>query len=90
MDLQRPTLHAAGTILHGLAELIHLTDSDVKKDPNAEIELCVKALSCIFEAADTKGIEPPRHVFIQADNCAREMNNQWTLLFGVFNPHRHR
>jgi hypothetical protein len=26
MDLQRPTLHAAGTIIHGLAELISVTD----------------------------------------------------------------
>lgn len=84
MDLHRPTLHASGTIIHGLAELIHLTDSDIKKDPNTEIEICTDAISYMFEAADKKGVDPPRHIFVQADNCAREMKNQWTLLWGVF------
>jgi hypothetical protein len=84
MDLHRPTLHASGTIIHGLAELIHLTDSDIKKDPNTEMELCTDAISYMFEAADREGVDPPRHIFVQADNCAREMKNQFTLLWGVF------
>ncbi len=29
------------------------------------------------------GVDAPLHVCVEADNCAREMKNQWTLLWGV-------
>lgn len=78
-DLERPTLHMAGAIIHGLAELYLIADADVKKDPDTELETLMMAL----DLAARSGHDFPRHVNVQGDNCVREMKNQWVIYAGA-------
>lgn len=44
--------------------------------------------TCTLKPAyEEKGIDTPAHLTCQADNCSREMKNQYTLLFGVLLVH---
>lgn len=86
-DMYRPTLHFSGCVIHGLVEQYWVSDADLKKDPNTEIETLSYCLDYVFQARSCRlqgaGCRWPAHLSVQADNCSREMRNQWTLLFGV-------
>ena len=82
-DLQRPTLHFSGCLIHGLEEQYHVSPSDLKKDPNTECEVMCHALERICRHCDDRQCEFPQNLFIQADNCVREMKNQYVLKFGI-------
>ena len=61
-----------------MKEQLLISDANLKKDPNTELENLVKALEYCLD----KGKLAP-HINVQADNCAREMRNQTTLKFGI-------
>jgi hypothetical protein len=82
-DLQRPALHFAGCIIHGLEERYHVSSSDLRKDSNTECEVMMDALDRVSEFCKGTGAQFPQNLFVQADNCAREMKNQYVLRFGV-------
>ncbi len=81
-DLDRPSLHLSGTLIHGLEERYMFSDADIKKDPNTECELLMDALIRIQTHSVETDSEFPKNIFIQADNCPREMKNQFSLLWG--------
>ena len=82
-DLERPALHLSGVVVHGLQEQYHLSAANQKKDPNTESELILKGMEAIAQQCWDAGRALPKHIYIQADNCPREMKNQFTLLFGT-------
>ena len=43
--LYRPTLHVVGCWLHGWAMSLHVADSDVKKDPNTQIDIICRVFA---------------------------------------------
>lgn len=82
-ELDRPALHFSGCVVHGLEEHYHISGANLKKDPNTESELIVQGLTAVAEWCRESGSDMPKHVFVQADNCAREMRNQFTLVLGA-------
>lgn len=63
--------------------MYHISPSDLKKDPNTECEVMCTALERICAHCDEHQCQFPRNLFIQADNCVREMKNQFVLKFGI-------
>jgi hypothetical protein len=82
-DLQRPSLHFAGCITHGYEEAYTISPSDTRKDPNAELEVLNQAMERVTLFCDEHKCHFPKNIFIQADNCSREMKNQTTLKYGI-------
>jgi hypothetical protein len=87
IEMFRPTLHAAGLITHGFEECLYLSDSNVPKDSNQEIDILSRGIERVWQHCDERGISTPEHICIQADNCAREMKNQYTLFYGILLCH---
>jgi hypothetical protein len=80
----RPTIHCHGCIIHGFKEQLTLSDADFPKDSNTEIQVLSDAIQDIWNHCTEKDVPPPDHITVQADNCSREMKNQFTILFGIF------
>jgi hypothetical protein len=83
-DLERPTLHLCGVIAAGHAENYWVTDGDVKKDSNTEVDMVARAIDDIHVSCLKRGMPMPKHLNVLADNCSREMKNQYTLMFGCW------
>jgi hypothetical protein len=83
-DLARPTLHLCGVVVHGHSENYWISDADVKKDPNTEIDLLSRSIENVHQDCTQQGRPMPAHLSILADNCSREMKNQFTLLWGCW------
>jgi hypothetical protein len=83
-DLERPTLHLCGVIAAGHAENYWVTDSNVKKDSSTEIDMVARAIDDIHASCCKRGMPMPKHLNVLADNCSREMKNQYTLIFGCW------
>lgn len=82
-SILRPALHLTGCMVHGHMENYFWSDDDTKKDPNTQCEALSLALIGVWHHCKAIGAPRPRNVFVQADNCPREMRNQYTLLWGV-------
>ena len=82
-SLSRPSLHCTGCVLHGYKEFFYCSDEDLKKDPNTQCEVINAVLEDLAGFSIDRGAPFPKNLFIQADNCPREMRNQFTLLWGV-------
>ena len=82
-DMERPTLHFAAVICHGLAELVFLSDANLKKDSNTEQEMISQLFLYMNTHCESTGKAWPEHVSCQADNCWREMRNQYTLFHAI-------
>ena len=82
-SILRPALHLVGCICHGFKEYYLCSDEDMKKDPNTTVETLMFVLLDVLLHTEAHGVEYPRNLFVQADNCPREMRNQFTLLWGI-------
>lgn len=83
-DLERPTMHLAGVLTHGLQEAYWISDADLKKDPNTEIDLLCRAVENVYDECQRSSRKMPAHVNIRGDNCSRELKNQYSLLWGIW------
>ena len=70
-------------VLHGYKEFFFCSDEDLKKDPNTQCEALTDALTDLAKYCQDKRVEFPKNIFVQADNCPRELRNQFTLLWAV-------
>ena len=82
-SILRPALHLVGCIAHGYKEFYFCSDEDMKKDPNTQVEVIMLVLTDVLCHCMSNGVAFPRNIFVQADNCPREMRNQFTLLWGI-------
>jgi hypothetical protein len=75
--LLRPALHVQGAWCHGFGYHLAVSDADMKKDTNNNIEVMARLLSQI----SSKHSGLPRSLHIQQDNTSRECKNQLILKF---------
>ena len=75
--LYRPALHLAATWAHGGRLFLSVTDENVKKNSETQVEQLARALS------DLLSMTPhlPLHLHCQSDNCFREAKNQFVACF---------
>lgn len=73
--LFRPTLHCIGCWLHGWRFEFAISDEDLKKDSETQMEVISRGLSNMYEAIG----DMPAGLVLQQDNCAREGKNRYTL-----------
>ena len=71
-DLERPTLHLAGVIVTGHAENYWISDANVKKDANTEVDCVARAIEGIGRHCTENNIAMPKHL------------NIWAVSIGVF------
>ena len=82
-SILRPALHLTGCICHGFKEYFFCSDEDLRKDPNTQVEVLMLVMTDVLKHCESNNVEFPKNIFIQADNCPREMRNQFTLLWGI-------
>ena len=76
-------MHFSGIIVHGLMEVVYLSDANMRKDPNTQIELMSEMLGRVQNYCAEHDRPWPDHISAQADNCFREARNQYTMCFGI-------
>jgi hypothetical protein len=72
-SLYRPMLHLAACWIHGFNLAFFVSDSDLKKDPNTQMELIARSLSTVYDHLGYL----PMGFQSQQDNCFREAKNQY-------------
>ena len=78
--LFRPTLHCVGTWCHGSRLEFAVSDQDLKKDSQCQLEVINRCLANVY--ADTNQ-QFPMGLILQQDNCFREGKNRYLLGFVV-------
>ena len=79
-QLYRPALHLAATWAHGGRLFLSISDENVKKNSESQIEQLARALSDLLSFTGTL----PLHLHVQSDNCFREAKNQYVATFMLF------
>jgi hypothetical protein len=77
-------MHLARVLTHGLQEAYWISDADLKKDPNTEIDLLTRAVEHVYDECKRHGRRTPKHLNIRGDNTSRELKNQYALSWGVW------
>lgn len=75
--LYRPNLHLAAVWIHGYRLYFYISDADLKKDPNTQIEMVSRSISDVFQSVG----QLPAGLVSQQDNCFRDAKNQYYLAF---------
>eukprot|EP00969_Alexandrium_andersonii_P058739 2588549-Alexandrium_andersonii.AAC.1 len=78
--LVRPELHLIGSWAIGASLHMAVTDENVKKDSDCQIEIMSRTLESVFERS---GRMLPLGLHMQADNCSREFKNKYCLRMGI-------
>ena len=71
--LFRPTCHLTACWLHGFKLFLPLSDEDVKKNSETQMEILMRSLSELRQ----KHRKLPQGFWTQADNCFRESKNKY-------------
>ena len=77
--LLRPALHVQGIWAHGGGYQLAVSDSDVCKDTNSNVEVLCRLLNDLYAKFRTL----PLGLHLQLDNTSRENNNQKMLRFVI-------
>ena len=77
--LWRPTCHLVCALVHGVVECYFIMDSDMKKDSNMNCTVINRAIDITMGILRERGVEPPHHICLQADNTCREQRNQFVF-----------
>ena len=72
----RPNLHLTGVIVEGVLELYVVSDQDMMKGSNHEIEVLCRAFDLSKEVLEERGVPMPEHASVKYDNTGREGKNQ--------------
>lgn len=75
--LYRPATHLIGCWLHGFRLYLYLSDEDLKKDSETQIEALVLSLQNLFDHCGSL----PLTLHLQQDNCPREGKNRFLVVF---------
>ena len=62
LDLWRPNLHIVGCVVHGIADIYFASDTDTKKDSNAQQTILSRTLDLIEQELILRGLAMPRHI----------------------------
>lgn len=73
--LLRPALHVQGAWCHGFGYHLAVSDADMLKDTNNNVEVISRLLSCVYDRH--KGL--PQGLHLQQDNTSRECKNQYII-----------
>lgn len=73
--LPRPALHVQGAWCHGFGYHLAVSDADMLKDTNNNVEVISRLLSTVFDKH--KGL--PQGLHLQQDNTSRECKNQYIV-----------
>jgi hypothetical protein len=74
-SLLRPALHVQGAWCHGFGYHLAVSDADMAKDTNNNVEVIGRLLSHIYDRHG--GL--PLGLHLQQDNTSRECKNQWMI-----------
>jgi hypothetical protein len=74
-SLLRPALHVQGAWCHGFGYHLAVSDADMRKDTNNNVEVIGRLLSNIYDRHG--GL--PLGLHLQQDNTSRECKNQWMI-----------
>ena len=70
--LIRPAIHVQGSWLQGFAYHLALSDGDMMKNTNNNVEVIARTLSAVYDQCSRK---LPLGLVLKQDNCARECKN---------------
>ena len=73
----RPSCHLVCAIAHGIVECYYVMNGDLKKDSNMNITLINRTIDIAMAVLQDRGVQPPEHLCLQADNTCREQRNQF-------------
>ena len=73
----RPSCHSVCAIAHGIVECYYVMNGDLKKDSNMNITLINRTIDIAMAVLQDRGVQPPEHLCLQADNTCREQRNQF-------------
>lgn len=76
----RPTSHLVCCIAHGVVECFYVMDGDQRKDSNMNISLILRTIDVALQILQDRGVQPPQHLALQADNTCREQRNQHVFM----------
>ena len=71
----RPTCHLTACWMHGYRLYLPLSDENMKKDSETQMEILMRSLSEVQQ----KYSKLPLGLWTQADNCFRESKNQYVF-----------
>ena len=74
-SLLRPALHVQGAWCHGFGYHLAVSDADMAKDTNNNVEVISRLLNQIYDRHG--GL--PQGLHLQQDNTSRECKNQWMI-----------
>ena len=77
--LFRPTCHLTACWLHGYKLFLPLSDEDMKKNSETQMEILMRSLSDLRQ----KHGKLPQGLWTQADNCFRESKNKYLFSLNV-------
>lgn len=77
----RPTCHLVCCIAHGVVECYYVMDGDMKKNSDMNISLILRTVDVAHQILEQRGVAPPHHLAVQADNTCREQRNQFVFSF---------
>ena len=75
--LYRPAIHLSGCWLHGYRLFMFLSDEDVKKNSETQIEALTLALQDLFSNCSSMAMS----LHVQQDNCPREGKNKYFVAY---------
>ena len=75
--LYRPAIHLCGCWLHGYRLFLFLSDEDLKKNSETQVEALMLSLEDLFAHSNSM----PMTLHVQQDNCPREGKNKFFLAF---------
>ena len=75
--LYRPATHLLASWVHGFRLYLYLSDEDLKKDSETQLEALCLSLQHLFD----HGASLAMTLHVQQDNCAREGKNKYVLAF---------
>ncbi len=77
----RPVLHVTGALVEGLGEFYFLSESDQKKNSDANVNVLGRVLDNVNAVYKAKGQDMPENLVLLTDNTTREEKNQHTAKF---------
>ena len=77
--MYRPTLHLVAVWLHGFRLLLPISDENVKKNSETQIELIMRGLQALHDSFQ----QLPAGMHLQQDNCFREGKNQYVAAMAM-------
>ena len=77
--LFRPTLHVSATWCHGYRLTFFVSDEELKKDSETQLEVLSRSISGLFDQFKSL----PMGCVVQQDNCFREGKNRWVLSYAI-------